>query len=279
MMGDWGTGLYGAPVCADTIGKDPKGCGLLLHLGDVYYSGTEKEVAERFLALWPQVPGATSRALNSNHEMYTGGHAYFNQTLHQFGQASSCFAWRNDHWLLVGLDSAYLDHDLGMGQAEWLEGLVAGAGGRKVVLFTHHQPFSLVEKQGPKLVDKLAGLLDDRRIFAWYWGHEHRCVIYDPHPAWGLHGRCIGHGGYPYFRTKPPGAELARQTGDVAWYRLRARNLIPAGFLLDGPNPYVPGHEQRYGPNGYAALEFQGDHLVEAIHAPDGMEVFRQELA
>src|SRR5262249_41446364 len=155
----------------------------------------------------------------------------------------------------AGLDTGYYEHDLAMGQAEWLEGLVAGAGGRKVILFTHHQPFSLAEKQGPKLVEKLGALLERRRIFAWYWGHEHRCVLSAPHPAWGLRGRCIGHGGYPYFRTRPAGAEPARQTGDFTWYRLRPRNLIPGGLLLDGPNPYVAGHEQQYGPNGYAVLE------------------------
>ena len=63
VLGDWGTGLYGAPVCSDSIQKDSKPYGLLLHLGDVYYSGTEKEVAERFLALWPNLPGARSRSL------------------------------------------------------------------------------------------------------------------------------------------------------------------------------------------------------------------------
>ena len=279
ILGDWGTGLYGAPVCSDSIRKDAKRYGLLLHLGDVYYSGTEKEVAERFLALWPNVPGATSRALNSNHEMYTGGHAYFNQTLHQFGQTSSCFACQNEHWLLVGLDSAYHDQDLAMNQAEWLEGLIAAAGTRKVVLFTHHQPYSLVEKQGAKLVERLSGLLEDRRLFAWYWGHEHRCVVYDVHPTWRVLGRCIGHSGYPYFRTKPAGAELAQEGSNYTWYRLPARNLVPGGFLLDGPNSYVPGQEQRYGPNGYAVLEFEGEHLAEEIRAPDGTPIFRQELA
>jgi hypothetical protein len=279
VLGDWGTGLYGAPVCAASIARDTGRYGLVLHLGDVYYSGTEKEVAERFLDLWPDVPGATSRALNSNHEMYTGGHAYFNETLRQFRQTSSCFAWRNRHWLLVGLDSAYHEHDLAMNQAEWLEGLVEGAGGRKVVLFTHHQPYSLIEKQGTKLVEKLSGLLESGRIFAWYWGHEHRCVIYDAHPAWGLRGRCIGHSGYPYFRTRPAGAEPAETVGDATWYRLPSRNLVPGGLLLDGPNRYVEGHEQRYGPNGYAVLEFDGEHLVEAVHLPDGSRLYRHALA
>jgi hypothetical protein len=279
VLGDWGTGLYGAPACADSIRQDGKGFGLLLHLGDVYYSGTEREVKERFLALWPDVPGARSRALNSNHEMYSGGHAYFDQTLQKFGQGSSCCALQSPHWLLVGLDSAYSEHDLAMNQAEWLEGLVAAAGSRKVVLFTHHQPYSLIDNQGPKLVEKLSGLLEARRVFAWYWGHEHRCVVYDEHPAWGMRGRCIGHGGYPYFRSLPGGAEVAREGDGFKWYRLPDRDLIPGGLVLDGPNRYLPGHEERYGPNGYAVLEFEGEHLVESIRAPDGAEIFRQELA
>src|SRR5262249_15176314 len=53
ILGDWGTGLYGAPPCAQSIENDPKDYGLLLHLGDVYYSGTDSEVADRFLQLWP----------------------------------------------------------------------------------------------------------------------------------------------------------------------------------------------------------------------------------
>jgi hypothetical protein len=81
ILADWGTDLYGAPVCARSLQKDAAGYQLFLHLGDVYYSGAPKEVAERFLALWPQRKGAFSRALNSNHEMYSGGHAYFGQTM------------------------------------------------------------------------------------------------------------------------------------------------------------------------------------------------------
>src|SRR5205823_664114 len=38
VLGDWGTGMYGAPYCAQTIEADGK-YDVLLHLGDVYYSG------------------------------------------------------------------------------------------------------------------------------------------------------------------------------------------------------------------------------------------------
>jgi hypothetical protein len=33
-------------------------------------------------------------------------------------------------------------------------------------------------------------------------GHEHNCVIYDPHPKLGLRGRCLGNGGVPLVREK-----------------------------------------------------------------------------
>ncbi len=69
LLADWGTGLYGAPACADSIAKDKAGFQLVMHLGDVYYSGDEKEMQDRFLRLWPKVDGALNRALNGNHEM------------------------------------------------------------------------------------------------------------------------------------------------------------------------------------------------------------------
>ena len=144
-----------------------------------------------------------------------------------------------------------------------------------MLLFCHHQPFSLLSKQGPKLVEKLAALLESGRIFAWYWGHEHRCVIYDRHPAWGLLGRCIGHGGMPYFRDDVTSYDPDQ--GDERWRRVPAKNLVPSGLLLDGPNPYVPEHEDRYGPNGYLTLELDGASLNEIVHAPDG-SVLRSAL-
>lgn len=270
ILGDWGTGLYGAPICKRSIENDSNGFQILLHLGDVYYSGTEKEVRENFLRHWPRVPGSVSRACNSNHEMYSGGYGYFDVTLPDFGQSSSCFAFQNGHWLLVGLDSGYKDHDLAENQVPWLEGLIESAGSRKVVLFCHHQPFSLMESQGTKLVNKLQSLLINQKIFAWYWGHEHRCVLYDRHPLWRLHGRCIGHSGYPYFREVPGDAHREVSGNGFNWHRLRGKNLIPGGLLLDGANPHVQGQEQRYGVQGYAVLELNGSQLVEQMYNADG---------
>ncbi|WP_437636212.1 metallophosphoesterase family protein [Sorangium sp. So ce854] len=278
VLGDWGSGLYGAPVCAQSVARDPKGYGLILHLGDVYYSGTRKEVGTRFLRYWPNVAGALGRAVNANHEMYSGGHGYYDIILNALHQPSSVFALQNEHWLVVGLDTGYVEHDLAHDQAQWLAMMVEAAGDRRVLVFSHHQPFSLFERQGAKLQTKLRPLLEAGRITAWYWGHEHRCVIYDQHAGWGLLGRCIGHSGYPYFRDSLGNAPRTALPGGHELRRVE-RAGVPPGLVLDGPNPHVIGHEQKYGPHGYASLELRDGHLDETIHAADGTVLWQRQLA
>lgn len=278
LLGDWGTGLYGAPVCAASIERSEQP-DLVLHLGDVYYSGQPREVDERFLALWPRLPGATHRALNSNHEMYAGGHGYFEKILPAFEQSSSCFAIATDHFLLVGLDTGYDEHDLHGDQLAWLQQLVSKADGRKVVLFSHHQPFSIFEKQGKKLLEKLRPLLNGKKIFAWYWGHEHRMMVYDAHPAWGLHGRLVGHGGFPYFRDdvtalRSVGKNDADESG---WYRVEGQNGLGAR-LLDGINPWITENSALYGPHGYMTLELDGNRIHERVHSPSGEVLLEQTI-
>lgn len=285
LLGDWGTGLYGAPVCSSSIESDAIGYQMLFHLGDVYYSGDTKEVRDRFLQYWPTNAKSISRALNSNHEMYTGGKAYFDQTLKQFDQKASYFAFQNDHWLLVGLDSAYNDPDwrydkarLTSDQISWLTNLVNNKGSRKLILFTHHQPISWFDLQKGEMNNQLSSLLNERKIFAWYWGHEHRCILYDKHPNWGFYGRCAGHSGYPYFRDKLDAATVEMEKHNAKWRRMPAGNLAPSGLILDGPNQYLPGEEEDYGANGYMTLEFRDDTLNEIVHAADGERLYERQL-
>src|SRR5690242_11534141 len=58
LFGDWGTGLYGAPEIAKRISEDRGKVDVVLHLGDVYYSGKATEFSSRFTALWPKRNGA-----------------------------------------------------------------------------------------------------------------------------------------------------------------------------------------------------------------------------
>ncbi len=281
LAGDWGSGLYGAPVCGKSIEKNTYGYTHLMHLGDVYYSGTEDEVRNRFLRYWPRVPNAKNYALNANHEMYTGGHAYFELALKdgRFGQPSSFFVLENSDFVLIGMDTAYKEHDLAEEELPWLGSVLAGAGSRKVILFSHHQPFSRFDNQGTKLQEKLAAALAGRQIFAWYWGHEHRAILYDQHPTWGLYGRCVGNGGYPYFRKDV--AHLPPAGQRPGWRRLDGQALVPGGLLLDKPNPYVrdsANDPERYGVHGYMTLLFSGSRLTELVHDADGRVVYEGEL-
>lgn len=285
LLGDWGTNLYGAPFCGDSIKAEGDKYKLLIHLGDVYYSGDPEEEHSRFLDVWPDNSGATSRALNSNHEMYAGGYGYFDETLPKFGQTSSCVALQNDNWLVVGLDTGYRETIFNLwhggiesNQVDWLDAMIAQAGGRKVVLMSHHQPFTLLDKSlDNNTVGKLGKILTDKKIFAWYFGHEHRCVIYEQHPLHGYYGRCVGHSGYPYFRI-----DLGNAPTDTSFPEFRTipeKLGLPGGLVLDGPNRYAPkGHEDEFGSQGYMKLLFDGGLLHEQVLLPDGTVIYDKTL-
>ena len=274
VFGDWGTGMYGAPAIAQTIAGLDR-CDVVLHVGDTYYSGAENEVHARLVGNWPKRPaGTVNRALNGNHEMYSGGKGYFQALGDFFQQPASCFAMQNSRWILACLDTSYEDFDLDAKQVAWLRSIVDGAGTRKLILFSHHQPFSQLDDQGPRLQVALADLLSKQRIHAWFWGHEHRLVLYDPHPSWGLKGRCIGHGGFPGFRDDLPGAH-----GDLyQWLILPAQPHVPGARLLDGPNFWIPRDTEGFSPHGYVFLEFDGDTLWEIYRTPNNIGLWKAQL-
>ena len=286
IVGDWGTGLYGSPVLAQHIAADPDPYAMLLHLGDVYYAGTRTEVENRFLNVWPDRPEAINRSLNSNHEMYSGGHPYFEDTLPRFGQKASYFAHQNDHWILVGLDVAYKDHDIDGAQVAWLQGIVNAAGNRRIILFSHHQLFSHYEKQGTKLWGHQAfrNILQSGKIFMWCWGHEHRCCIYDVrHPETGIWTRCIGHGGMPESRKKTKNLGTAPGAGHADWRRANAAIVdgtpVPQALVLEGPNPFLGNEADKFLPHGYAVLNFDGPALTEQVLDPEGKVIYEKQLA
>ncbi len=271
ILGDWGSGLYGAPVMAQVIEKQEFHA--LVHLGDVYYTGSVKATKERFLKYWPNVAGAVSRACNSNHDMYAGGKGYFGHTLPTFGQSSSVFALRTNHWLLVGLDTAYDEGALAGDQVAWLQGLLATHPNLRVLLFSHHQGASLYGGSlNDSMLDSLEPAFATGRVEAWYWGHEHRCVLFDREPNLGYWGRCVGHSGFPEFRLNNYGKVTARTPTkhDQVWLRVAAQGGAQAGHVLDGRNPFISDKPDAYGPHGYATLDLDGPALIERVHDAGG---------
>ena len=273
LFSDWGTGLYGDPVIAKTIRGLPR-CDVALHLGDTYYSGNDDEIQDRLTGDWPTRPGTVNRALNGNHEMYSGGGGYFSALRSFFHQSSSCIALQNANWLILGLDTANEDFDLSASQVDWATAMIAAAGTRTVILCSHHQPVSALDDQGPALQAALGKLLDAQRIEAWFWGHEHRLVVYKPHTKWGVKGRCIGHGGYPAFRDTSLGAG-----GDkYQWIHMKERIYAPEALLFDGPNFWVTAAPDQYSPHGYVFLEFSGPNAWETYRTPDNVGISRWAL-
>jgi hypothetical protein len=103
LLAEWGGDNPAARHLASIVQKHKPN--LAIHLGDIYYGGISTE-CETFLQLWPfqtntrnpliGVPPNTSLALNGNHEMYSGGEAYFNIVLKAFGQPQPFFCLENE---------------------------------------------------------------------------------------------------------------------------------------------------------------------------------------
>jgi hypothetical protein len=281
VFGDWGTGRYGAPFIATQIRRMDR-CDVALHLGDTYYAGRANEISRRLTMEWPNRTGTINRTLNGNHEMYSGGVSYFAALADSTGlfkQSSSCFAMQNDNWLLLGLDSSYVDADIDAGQVAWITSMVQGDAGKnkKVILFSHHQLYSKYDNISHNVQAALGPLLAEKLIYGWFFGHEHRMVIFEPHSQWGVRARCVGNGGFPEFR---------KQKGDASdpltWINLAEDNTthVPAAKSLDGANRFVAadgGNPGAYVPHAFMYLDFDGDRVFETYVDPDGNTIRARE--
>ena len=219
IVADWGTGQQAAlNVLARLAEKSPD---VVIHLGDVYYSGTDIEQQNYFFDNWARILGlsvdpdtrrVTSKSprtfnLPGNHDMYCGGAPYY-KMIQQLGHRASYFCLRNKDWQFIGMDTGYNDHGLNgppthlpPRQPEWVQDKVTNSGGRKTVFLSHHQLFSNQESftvNGTTGATNTALLADVAPVLGqvalWLWGHQHEFVAYADSR---VKGRCMGHGGYP----------------------------------------------------------------------------------
>ncbi|MES0871747.1 metallophosphoesterase family protein [Pseudovibrio sp. SCP19] len=235
ILGDWGTGDYtsdGGPAKAvmDAISNSPviDNPDYIIHVGDVYYAGTQSSEEEANLVkMWPAdrfsngKQAGTSFTLNSNHEMYDGANGYFNIALDSAGtpfneqQKASFFGLKFGDWMMLGLDSAYyssastlfMDGTLGGSQSsvqkDWLQQVVGDRKGKDVIVLTHHNAISFDGLKQEPLWDEMLNDLGGTPDY-WYWGHVHLGVVYgDQLPAAkGKDGRfakvrCSGNAAIP----------------------------------------------------------------------------------
>ena len=220
LMADWGGDNPAAKRVAGIVERSrPK---IAIHLGDIYYGGVGEECAA-FLRNWPLqvdkkhpgdgIPGGSSFALNGNHEMYSGGEAFFNVVLPAFGQPQPFFCLEGESWRIIGLDTAYLDGRLKPNSADdpmtaqwdWLIDLLVNGAKRANLFLTHHQPVSAHTQEfqdAAALRADVEALLrtesvSDDAIFGWFFGHEHRTTIYKD-TVTSYNARLIGSGCIPH---------------------------------------------------------------------------------
>jgi hypothetical protein len=271
LVGDWATGLPRArKVAARMRGVLDEGQagGLVqhvIHLGDVYYSGWEHEFRRRFLPHWPVAPGEAiaigSWCVNANHDMYSGGHGYYDVLLadarfHRQHQ-SSFFSLVNAHWKVLGLDTAWDEGQLRAPQPQWLDDEMRGER-RRVILLSHHPRFSAYGGCSEPLRTVTRPFLERQPVTAWFWGHEHRCVLY--HPFENVEaGRCVGHGGVPVY--------MWRREGDPY--------PPPAAYEY---REYIRKGLERWALLGFAVLDFDGPSLEVRYIDENGREHRRESL-
>lgn len=269
IVGDWGTGLPEAKALLEAIAR--KNPDIVIHIGDIYYSGTEFEVENYFWNIWSStfdLSKVRTFTLAGNHDMYSGGGPYY-QLIDKLGQPASYFCLRNADWQLIALDTGLHDDDaldarptyLEDTEVQWLNDKVATADKRRTVLISHHQLFTAFESIGGQAVNtRLQAQVDSvlPQTTVWFWGHEHDQVIYKP---WqGVLGRCIGHGAYPVGVTEIPATP---QFAEVP--------LEPV-TLTKGPSFYA---------HGYAILELDGPSMRVSYYQdsdPENIAMFTETL-
>ena len=279
MVGDFGTGNFGSGDSPSTkISKfipslNPD---YTIHLGDVYYAGTSGEERSNLLNFWPQ-GSKGSFALNSNHEMYSGGAPYFNEVVggpifNKLQSPYSFFALENTNWIIVGLDSAYyssaaklyMSGTLGQGnaQVQFLRGIAQTK--KKVIVLTHHNgvPSSGVSGAAPLqlFTDVMSAFAGQNPPAYWYFGHEHMAVAYTP--VNGTLCRCLGHGALPWGFASD--LQTAQASGHVQWFE-----KCNAGDPDDRLRVF----------NGFVSLELDGPDLKETYYDETGRVAWRPGAA
>ena len=217
IVGDWGTGGSRAAALLQNIAAQKPD--IFIHLGDIYFSGTDYETQNYFKAVVDNIlpPSIRRFTMPGNHDMYSGGKPYYN-LIGQIGQPASFFCLQNTNWQIQAMDTAYNDFNpLNVNtvvtsvqdrEMQWHADKLqqAVAQNRKTVLLSHHQLFSATEGfEGTPINHKLLSQFSSYfpGVAAWIWGHEHSHIIYQDGYVLLPKGRCIGASAMPIPTNDP----------------------------------------------------------------------------
>jgi predicted phosphodiesterase len=206
---DWGTDTVESAVIGTFMRAEIPDYSL--HLGDVYYVGTPKEVEANFgrkgdnSSQGDWAYGSKGfLAVPGNHEFYSKGIGFYDNLLSKTfiqkpdgtktKQKAGFFYLHNQHWRIIGLDTGYTSVgipiidlifpakcELRDEQISWLINDVKigdPTDTRGIIIMSHHQYFSAFEKGAgfPRPAEQIAEILGEPRASVpviWYWGHQH----------------------------------------------------------------------------------------------------------
>jgi 3',5'-cyclic AMP phosphodiesterase CpdA len=124
LIGDWGTHMTdNVALLRQALKKLQPDA--IIHLGDVYYSGTRQECRQNVLDVVDalvaelKIKRPPFFTLPGNHDYYSGGRGFYqmigeiNKTLPGCEQKASYFCLRtaDDHWQFLGIDTSYNDRN------------------------------------------------------------------------------------------------------------------------------------------------------------------------
>lgn len=230
---------------------------LVIHLGDTYFGGDEAEMLKNLLDPLSSLrnAGMTVYTLVGNHDLYYGAHGYV-AALNILNQPGRYFLIETPDWRIACLDTATgalgilrSDARLDGGQLKWLDSLLKVKDNRPLVLMSHHFIVSGWGTGSPTLTQQMKSR--GKKVFAWYWGHEHACATYE-RLSNGFYGACIGNGAFVERWSKP----ITKSA--PAWYATTMCTCYP--------NP----KKKHYWPHGFLELEISKDTLDETYHIENG---------
>jgi hypothetical protein len=228
---------------------------LIVHLGDTYFSAGEAEVLRHLLVPFSAID-ARLVTLCGNHDLYHGPNGYL-AALKVLKQPGRYFLIESPHWRIAALDTSLgathtlrNEGKLDKVQLEWLNDLLIENDENNLILMSHHFIISGWDEHSEPLRLQLEQLARNR-VFAWYWGHEHRCACYG-RGTWGFHGASVGNGAFLEVWSSP-----SRAT-PVEWYGGKMRCSCPG----IGANTYWP--------HGFLELELGPKYLKETYHFEGG---------
>ncbi|MBC7776313.1 MAG: metallophosphoesterase [Phycisphaerae bacterium] len=238
MLGDWGTSLDDAKQLLKAIWAQ-ESPNAFIHLGDIYYSGTQEECQDNFLSVFTEVASELGKTMvpiftmPGNHEYYSFGNGFFwlvdhlNSSSSQKQPASYfCVKTADSKWQFLGMDTGQDDNNpivtaidsfapklMGDrdsdGELAWHVNKLQNFSGNTILL-SHHQLFSRNAVIDKKVTPYFSRYLHSyfspffNKIAAWFWGHEHSYAIYQD-GIYGLaKGRLLGSSSYEEMTSETP---------------------------------------------------------------------------